>query len=117
MSAPSPSGSPSRRAHRRNAVQVRVRWHNRREESVSARIHDISAEGLFLVPEHALPDSVRAGDPVWVVVTSEGKDETLAGTIRWRGFHPAHHVIGCGIQLDGNSPEIVERLFPIVREG
>lgn len=93
-----------------------MRWHNRREESVGAKIHDISAEGLFLVPEHDLPDSVRAGDAVWVVVSSEGKDETLAGTIRWRGFHPSHHVIGCGIQLDGNSLQLVEKLFPVVRE-
>lgn len=92
-----------------------MRWHNRREERVSAHIHDISAEGLFLVPEHTLPDSVRAGDAVWVVITADGKEETLTGTIRWRGFHPSHQLVGCGIQLDSQSVQIVERLFPVVR--
>ena len=107
----------SGRIHRRSRVLVLVRWHNRREERAAAEICDVSAQGLFLVPEGPLPDEVKAGDLVWVVVpVADGGEETLTGTVRWRGFHPSHKNLGCGIQLDPASIEIIQRLFPIVQE-
>jgi len=38
----------------------------------------------------------------------------LTGIVRWRGFHPTHQSIGCGIQLDPPSAESLARLFPAV---
>jgi hypothetical protein len=113
----SDSMSPSRRRHPRKATLVTVRWHNRAQEGVSAEIHDVSAEGLFVVPVGLLPDAVRAGDPVWVVVqTPGGQEETLTGTVRWRGFHPKHSVQGCGVQLDASSVEAIRRVLPSASE-
>jgi hypothetical protein len=108
--------SPTRRRHRRNPTLITVRWHNRAQEGVSAEIHDVSAEGLFVVPVGVLPETLRAGDPVWAVVRTPAGDETLTGTVRWIGYHPTHHVAGCGIQLDDSSRETIRRLLPIVSD-
>jgi hypothetical protein len=113
----SDSKSPSRRRHPRKATLVTVRWHNRAQEGVSAEIHDVSAEGLFVVPVGLLPDAVRSGDPVWVVVrTAAGEEQTLTGTVRWRGFHPKHNVQGCGIQLDASCLAGLRRVLPVPSE-
>jgi hypothetical protein len=113
-SMPSDSLSPSRRRHERTATRVTVRWHNRDQEGVSAQIHDVSAEGLFIVPVGLLPAALRAGDPVWVVVrTPTGEEETLTGTVRWHGFHPKHNVPGCGVLLDASSIAAMRRVLPI----
>lgn len=112
-----PSSSPTRRRHPRTPVQVQVRWHNRREEGVEAEIHDISAEGLFVVSATPLPESIVAGDIVWVIVpgaANQNSESVLTGTIRWRGFHPTHQVAGCGIELDADSLVLVQQLFPAV---
>ncbi|HKU41415.1 MAG TPA: PilZ domain-containing protein [Polyangiales bacterium] len=110
-----PSNAPTRRRHPRSASYVTVRWHNRAEEGVAAVVYDVSAEGLFLVPEGPLPETVRAGDPVWVVVPTQQREETLTGVVRWTGYHPAHHVIGCGIRVEGPSLELIRRVFPSVQ--
>jgi hypothetical protein len=105
-----------KRSYPRSRVLVFVRWHNRREEGVSAELCDVSAEGVFLVPAGALPDQVDVGDPVWIIVPVAEGEKTLTGVVRWRGFHPSHELIGCGIKLDPGSYEIVRGLFPIVGE-
>ena len=104
-----------KRNHPRSRVLVLVRWHNRREEGVAAELCDVSAEGVFLVPTGALPDQVDVGDPVWVVVPAADGEKTLTGIVRWRGFHPSHELIGCGIKLDPSSHDVVRSLFPFVR--
>jgi hypothetical protein len=106
----------ARRSHPRSRVLVLVRWHNRREEGVSAELCDVSAEGVFLVPTGALPDEVDVGDPIWIVVPAAAGEKTLTGTVRWRGFHPLHELIGCGIKLDPSSHEIIRGLFPVIRD-
>jgi hypothetical protein len=93
-------------------VQVLVHWHNRYEEGVAAEIYDVSAEGLFVVSAHPLPEAVVAGDVVWVVVPGSAGEEVLTGTVRWRGFHPTHNVLGVGIELDQQGYTQVQRLFP-----
>ena len=112
MQSTRPSQNPSRRRHERTSSYVTVRWHNRSEEGVEAVVHDVSVEGLFLVPEGQLPDSVSVGDPVWVVVPFSGQAETLSGVVRWRGFHPRHGLLGVGIQVEGRSLELIQRAFP-----
>lgn len=114
MQSSRPSQGPTRRRHERAAARVTVRWHNRSEEGVLAVLHDVSAEGLFLVPEGALPDGVSVGDSVWVVVPSGDHSETLSGTVRWRGFHPRHGLIGVGIQVEGRSLALIQRAFPFL---
>jgi hypothetical protein len=114
MQASTPSNRPVRRRHPRTPIQVSVRWHNRREEGVEAEILDISAEGLFLVSAHTLPESIDAGDLVWVSIPRAGGQEVLTGTVRWRGFHPHHEHPGCGVELDAESAAKVQQLFPAV---
>ena len=114
MHTDEPTGA--KRSHPRSRVLVLVRWHNRREEGVSAELCDVSAEGVFLVPTGALPDQVDVGDPVWIVVPAADGEKTLTGIVRWRGFHPSHELIGCGIKLDPSSHEIVRGLFPVIRD-
>jgi hypothetical protein len=107
MQSARPSQNPARRRHPRTPVQVLVHWHNRCEEGVQAEIFDVSAEGLFIVSSHPLPESVDTGDVVWVIVPNASGDETLTGTVRWRGFH-------LGIELDQKGYTQVRRLFPSI---
>lgn len=116
MQTARPSSSPTRRRHPRTPVHVHVRWHNRLEEGASAEIHDISAEGLFVVSAHPLPSSIDSGDLVWVVVPTSAGEEVLAGTVRWRGFHPGHEHPGCGIELEPKSSERLQQLFPLTTD-
>lgn len=93
-------------------MQVHVHWHNRYEEGVSAEIYDVSAEGLFVVSAHPLPQAVDAGDIVWVIVPTSTGEEVLTGTVRWRGFHPTHNLPGVGVELDTHGTAQLQRLFP-----
>ena len=115
MQSHRPSNAPSRRRHERITAHVTARWHNRSEEDVAAVILDVSTDGLFLVPEGSMPESVGNGSLVWVVVPSSGRTETLAGTVRWKGFHPRHAVSGFGIQVEGPSLELVLQAFPFLQ--
>ena len=112
MRSTSPSSLPTQRRHPRTNVHVTVRWFNRAEEAAEAEILDVSAEGLFIVSVEPLPDAVGPDDVVWISVPSAGGGVTLTGTVRWRGFHPGHHVLGCGIHLEAPSLEILRRLLP-----
>ncbi len=79
-------------------------------------ICDVSAQGVFVVATSALPDDVGAGDRMRITLRTPSGEESLTGTVRWRGFHPAHEAIGCGIQLDEASMAVVARLFPVLRK-
>jgi hypothetical protein len=75
-------------------------------------ICDVSAQGLFIVSTTAIPDEVGVGDSTQITMTTENGEEVLKGVVRWRGFHPAHQAIGCGIRLDQPSAQAILRLFP-----
>ena len=75
-------------------------------------ICDVSAQGIFVVATSALPDEVGAGDLTQITLKTQQGEETLTGIVRWRGFHPLHQAIGCGIRLDEASMATVARLFP-----
>jgi PilZ domain len=111
-----PSSKPAQRRHPRTNVHVTVRWFNRAEEAVEAEILDVSAEGVFVVSADPLPDAVGPGDTVWVCVPSAAGSVTLTGTVRWRGYHPGHQLLGCGIQLEGRSLELIRKLVPSLHE-
>jgi hypothetical protein len=73
---------------------------------------DVSATGVFLVSRTALPDEVGVGDYTRITVRTEHGEADLVGMVRWRGYHPAHEAIGCGIHLDEDSQKAICRLFP-----
>jgi hypothetical protein len=81
---------------------------------MSGEICDISAQGLFIISTSALPDDVGVGDSTQITFSTDGRQEVLAGMVRWRGFHPMHQAIGCGIQLDEAGAEAIVRLFPLL---
>ena len=93
-----------------------VRWFNRAEEAAEAQILDVSSEGLFVVSVDPLPDAISPDDVVWISVPSAAGSVTLTGTVRWRGFHPGHHVLGCGIHLDASSLETLQKLLPALAQ-
>ena len=105
-----------RRIYPRHRVRVAVVWRNRQQEAMPGEICDLSAQGVFVVATSALPDDVGAGDRTQMTLHTQLGEEILAGIVRWRGFHPVHQAIGCGIQLDEASMAIVARLFPALRE-
>lgn len=77
-------------------------------------ICDVSAQGVFIVSTSALPDDVGVGDATQITVSTKSGKEVLSGIVRWRGYHPAHQAIGCGIKLDQPSTEVIARLFPVL---
>jgi hypothetical protein len=81
---------------------------------MSGEICDVSAQGVFIVSTSALPDDVGVGDATRITISTKTGDELLSGIVRWRGYHPAHQAIGCGVQLDEASSEVIARLFPIL---
>jgi hypothetical protein len=109
-------GKPERRLFPRYRVRVAVSWSNHAHGSMAGEICDVSACGLFLVSTTALPDEVGVGDYAKVTVRTAHGEETLVGMVRWRGYHPAHEAIGCGIQLDEPSRAVLGKLFPRLRE-
>jgi hypothetical protein len=115
MQSSRPSQGPTRRRFPRTPVQVQVRWYNRWEEGVAAEVYDISAEGLFVVSAHPLPEAVDTGDIVWVVMPTAMGEEVLTGTVRWRGFHPTHNLPGVGVELDEQGYGQIRRLYPSIR--
>ena len=104
-----------RRIYPRHRVRVAVLWCNREEEPMAGEICDVSAQGIFIVSTSALPDDVGVGDSTQITLSANGRRERLAGIVRWRGFHPLHQAIGCGIQLDAPSAQAIVRLFPVLR--
>ena len=78
-------------------------------------ICDLSAQGVFVVATGALPDDVGAGDGMQITLPTRLGEETLTGIVRWRGYHPVHQAIGCGIQIDQASMAVLARLFPVLR--
>ncbi len=104
-----------RRVYPRHRVRVAVLWRNRPGETMPGEICDVSVNGLFLVSTTALPDDVGVGDRTQVVVRSGNREEILAGIVRWRGYHPQHGAIGCGLQLDEASVKVMARLFPALQ--
>ena len=106
-----------RRIYPRHRVRVAVLWCNRRLEPMPGEICDVSAQGFFIVSTSALPDAVGVGDTTQITLSTETGQEVLAGIVRWRGFHPMHQAIGCGIQLDEAGAQAVVRLFPQVAAG
>jgi hypothetical protein len=113
MSSPGPT--VERRYYPRRRVRVAVQWGNRFHESMRGEICDISAHGLFLVSATALPDDVGIGEGAQITVRTLTGEETLTGIVRWRGYHPLHDAIGCGVQLDDASAEVIARLFPVLQ--
>jgi hypothetical protein len=107
---------PERRIYPRHRVRVAVLWHNHRAEPVPGEICDVSVEGLFLVATSALPDEVGVGDSLRITLRTQAGEETMTGIVRWRGFHPTHEAIGCGILLDEASVKVLHRLFPVLRQ-
>lgn len=101
-----------RRIYPRHRVRVAVQWCNRRNKLMSGEICDLSAQGLFIVSTSALPDDVGVGDTTRITLTTDAGPEVLSGIVRWRGFHPAHQAIGCGIQVDEAGAHTLARLFP-----
>ena len=81
---------------------------------MSGEICDLSSQGVFIVSTSALPDDVGIGDATRITISTRTTDEVLSGIVRWRGYHPAHQAIGCGIQLDEASAHAIARLFPIL---
>jgi len=105
-----------RRIYPRHRVRVAVLWRNRQQDLMPGEICDVSAQGIFVVATSALPDDVGAGDLTQITLKTRLGDETLTGIVRWRGFHPLHQAIGCGIRLDEASAATVARLFPALHE-
>jgi len=105
-----------RRIYPRHRVRVAVLWRNRQQELMPGEICDVSAQGVFLVATSALPDEVGVGDLTQMTFKTQVGEEQLAGVVRWRGFHPLHQAIGCGIRLDEPSMATLARLFPALRE-
>ena len=110
-----PPGAERRRFPRQR-VRVAVSWYKRSDQVMAGEICDVSACGVFLVSLSALPDDVGAGDTARLTLRTPRGEGTLAGTVRWRGYHPAYEAIGCGILLDEASRAVVCRLFPVLRE-
>jgi hypothetical protein len=108
--------SSERRIYPRHRVRVAVLWRNRQPESMAGEICDVSAQGLFVVSTTAIPDEVSVGDSTEIAIPTKHGEEVLRGIVRWRGFHPAHQAIGCGIQLDEPSSQTIVRRFPILLE-
>jgi hypothetical protein len=79
-------------------------------------ICDVSAQGLFVVSTSAIPDEVGVGDSARITLATDKGEEVLAGLVRWRGFHPTHQAIGCGIRLDPASAKKIVSLFPVLLE-
>jgi hypothetical protein len=100
-----------RRRDPRTQRLVRVRWVNRESERQSAEVCDVSASGFFIVPSGAFPESVGAGDPVWVIVEDADGEKTLTGTVRWRGYSEEHNGIGCGVLLDPSCVALAATIF------
>jgi hypothetical protein len=105
-----------RRIYPRHRVRVAVLWRNRQQEAMPGEICDVSAQGVFVVATSALPEDVGTGDSTEIILKTRSGEETLTGIVRWRGFHPLHQAIGCGIRLDEASAATVARLFPALRE-
>jgi hypothetical protein len=103
-----------RRIYPRHRVRVAVSWRNRRLEAMPGEICDVSAQGLFLVSTTAIPDDVGVGDSTEIAISTEHGEEVLRGVVRWRGFHPTHQAIGCGIRLDEPSALTIVRMFPVL---
>jgi len=105
-----------RRFYPRHRVRVAVLWRDCQREAMPGEICDVSAHGVFLVSTSAVPDDVGIGDRTEIVLRTKTGEQTLVGNVRWRGFHPLHQAIGCGIQLDDPSSEIIVRVFPILQQ-
>jgi hypothetical protein len=103
-----------RRIYPRHRVRVAVLWQNRQLEAMPGEICDLSAQGLFLVSTSAIPDEVGVGDSTELTIPTDNGQEVLRGVVRWRGFHPTHQAIGCGVLLDAASAQIIVRLFPVL---
>ncbi len=106
-----------RRIYPRHRVRVAVLWRNRQQELMPGEICDVSAQGIFVVSTTALPDDVGTGDLTQITLRTQAGEETLTGIVRWRGYHPLHQAIGCGIRLDEASMAVVARLFPALHGG
>jgi PilZ domain len=105
-----------RRFYPRHRVRVAVLWSDRDREAMRGEICDVSTQGLFLVASSALPDDVGVGDNTRITVRTLTGDEVMTGIVRWRGYHPVHDAIGCGVQLDEPSMAVIARLFPVLRD-
>lgn len=105
-------GQSERRVYPRHRVRVAVVWRMRQDAPVAAEICDLSAQGMFVVATTALPDDVGTGDTTQIALTTAAGSATLTGIVRWRGYHPLHQAIGCGILLDESSAADLKRLFP-----
>lgn len=104
-----------RRIYPRHRVHVAVMWNNRDAKPMRGEICDVSAQGVFIVSATALPDDIGVGDASQITIATKSGDEVISGIVRWRGYHPAHQAIGCGIKLDEPSMEVIVRLFPVLR--
>jgi hypothetical protein len=108
--------SPERRAFPRHRIRVAVLWSKRPREVMAGEICDVSKQGVFLISRTALPDDVGIGVRTRITLRTDDGEESLVGMVRWRGYHPMHEAIGCGIQLDEESRAVVLRLFPQLLE-
>ena len=112
-----PLSVPSeRRIYPRHRVRVAVLWRNHQQELMPGEICDLSVQGVFVVATSALPDDVGTGNNTQITLRTHWGEETLTGIVRWRGYHPVHQAIGCGIQLDQASMAVLARLFPVLRQ-
>ncbi|MGD0838223.1 MAG: PilZ domain-containing protein [Polyangia bacterium] len=104
-----------RRVYPRYRLRAAVLWRNRHHETMPAEICDISAQGLFIVSTSALPDEVGVGDNTEISLLLQGRAQILTGMVRWRGFHPVHQAIGCGVMLDQASAAVMTKLIADLR--
>jgi hypothetical protein len=108
------AATAERRIYPRHRVRVAVVWCKRHAKPMPAEICDVSSQGVFIVSTSALPDDVGIGDTTQITLTTRSGPEMLSGIVRWRGYHPAHQAIGCGVQLDEASTHVIARLFPVL---
>jgi hypothetical protein len=107
-----PHALSERRRFPRHRVRVVVLWCNRKNAVMVGELCDVSASGVFLVSRTALPDEVGVGDCTRITVRTDYGEADLVGMVKWRGYHPAHEAIGCGIHLDEDSQGAICQLFP-----
>ena len=108
--------TPERRIYPRHRVRVAVHWQDRDLEVMEGEICDVSARGVFVVAATALPDDIGVGDSTRITIPTSNGVEVLEGMVRWRGYHPTHQAIGCGIQLDEAGAATLARLFPVLKD-
>lgn len=104
-----PSQHPARE-HERMPVYRNVHWDHRSTESARGVVRDLTPGGTFLTPFGKNAGDIREGDIVWIVLELGGERESLAATVRWKGWSDEHDCPGFGLAFDGASRARAEEL-------